>query len=184
MTNYALRRPCPNCPFRTDIPGYLREDRAREIAASLAGGAEFPCHKTTVPDPDDDGQNMATSDSQFCAGALIVLEHMGQPNQMMRIAERFGVYQPAKLDKETPVAYSLTEFVSHHAGRNIAEELEEGDTCAVVDAGCLAPAGYMVGGVVQRGTEFVDSYCTCCGEPACENCMEEDVCNRCKEWED
>lgn len=43
MTDFKLRRPCPNCPFRTDVPPYLRGARAEEIARSIANGSDFRC---------------------------------------------------------------------------------------------------------------------------------------------
>jgi hypothetical protein len=50
---YTMTTPCPKCPFRTDIRPYLRTDRAEEIADSLVH-SEFPCHKTTQHDDDDE----------------------------------------------------------------------------------------------------------------------------------
>jgi len=32
---FSFRKPCRNCPFRIDIPGYLHEERAREIIEAL-----------------------------------------------------------------------------------------------------------------------------------------------------
>lgn len=48
---------------------------------------------------------------QHCAGALIFLEAQERPNQMMRIAERIGCYDPSQLDINFPVVRSTEEFV-------------------------------------------------------------------------
>lgn len=68
---FELVRPCPKCPFRLDIPEYLRGGRAEQIARDLAGGASFACHETTVPSDEDDGSMVEAADSQMCAGAMI-----------------------------------------------------------------------------------------------------------------
>lgn len=110
MSGFDLKRPCKHCPFREDIEPYLPEWRAEEIANSLRSGATFPCHKTTAHD-EDSGEAHETRNSQFCAGALIVLELGEEPNQMMRIGERLGLYDHKKLDMESPVYSDLNEFV-------------------------------------------------------------------------
>lgn len=112
MNGYNLKRPCPNCPFRNDREPYITGERAEEIAYSLWGGAEFPCHKTTHHD--DDGDYMPSKDEQFCAGALIVQELSDGPNQMMRIAERLGMYDPRELDMAAPVYECLEDFIEAH----------------------------------------------------------------------
>lgn len=44
---FDLKRPCKDCPFRSDIPGYLTKARAREIIDGITRGqATFSCHKT------------------------------------------------------------------------------------------------------------------------------------------
>lgn len=123
---YDLVRPCAHCPFRTDKEGYIRGARAEEIASSLIRGATFPCHKTTISVDEEEGMDeegmdmVATRDSQFCAGALIMLEHMEQPNQIMRIAERLAMYEPSKLDMTSPVFEDADDFVRHHYDAQLA----------------------------------------------------------------
>lgn len=115
---YDLIRPCKHCPFRSDIRGYLRQERAEEIAESLLRGQSFPCHETTVEVEDEEGYSAreATPDSQHCAGAMIMLEAMEMPNQMMRIAERIGFYRADRLDRSAPVFADAEEFILHHDG--------------------------------------------------------------------
>lgn len=104
---YTLRAPCSNCPFRSDITPFLTEERAEEIADSLEGGATFYCHKTLDY---DDMEGEVTSRSRACAGSMITMERDGQPNQIMRIAERIGMYDPTRLEMDSPVFDSLQEW--------------------------------------------------------------------------
>ena len=100
---FNLRTPCDNCPFRSDITFFLDPRRVTEILdALLLDGKTFSCHKTVHYD--DDGEpSMPHGDEQHCAGALIMLERFNLPNQMMRIAERLGLYDPRHLAMEAPV---------------------------------------------------------------------------------
>lgn len=107
---YSMTTPCSNCPFRNDVKPYIREDRVREIEDSLARG-EFPCHKTTEPDEDDeDGGRRATDDSIHCAGALILMVKEDRSSQMMRISHRLGMFDPEKLDMDAPIYDSFDEM--------------------------------------------------------------------------
>jgi hypothetical protein len=185
---FKLRRPCVKCPFRSDVPGYLRKGRAVEIARSIAEGAIFVCHETTVADPDDDSALMGGPSSQFCAGALIVMEKNEAPNQAVRMAGRTGLYDPERMDMGAPVVGSLVEFVDHHGHTALdaliaeAKAEEDGElamesTCEVVEAGCLAPAGYMIGGLVVPGDnddEVELHLCPECGRTVCDNCSGEE----------
>jgi hypothetical protein len=177
VPEFVLKRPCANCPFRTDIPGFLRRGRAVEIAEGIAGGALFACHKTTGWD--DEAEMLVEMDSsKVCAGSLIVQERQGQVGQMLRIAERLNVYDPTRLDMEAPVARSLVEFVEHHAG-------EDAEPCAIVEDGCLAPAGLLVGGmVVPAEREGEVHECPSCGSWVCDACSNETgTCSYCAEVE-
>ncbi len=109
--NFALTKPCDNCPFRTDIKPYLSGVRAEEIASSLLKGQTFPCHKAAEYDDATGKYIVGMEKEQHCAGAMIVLEHMNAPNQMMRIAERLGLYNRKKLEMESPVHDDLDEWV-------------------------------------------------------------------------
>lgn len=108
--NYGLVRPCAHCPFRSDIPGYLRRSRAEQIVAGLRDprGGEFPCHET-MPRTDS-----PIDKAMVCAGSLLVTERDQGPNQMHRICERLNLYDPSKLDREAPCFNSFEEFIDHH----------------------------------------------------------------------
>jgi hypothetical protein len=107
---FNLKTPCSNCPFRTDVKPYLTKGRAKEICQGLVERqGTFSCHKTT--EHDEDGDTRETKDSQHCAGAMILLEKMNAPNQLMRIAERFGDYNHKELDMEAPVFKNVQAFI-------------------------------------------------------------------------
>lgn len=101
---FDLKRPCKECPFRHDRPGYLRAERVEEITNALLGGQTFQCHKTI---------DKGTKHEQHCAGALIFLEANDRPNQMMRIMERLGAYDRTKLDMSSPVFTDADEMMDH-----------------------------------------------------------------------
>lgn len=114
--DFTQTKPCPKCPFRTDFGPYLRRERAEDIADALEMGSTFTCHETTVPD-DEDEEGLGMRDgpnAQMCAGAMIVLERMEMPNQMMRISERLGLYDHRRLDMDAPVYDDLYEWVDAH----------------------------------------------------------------------
>lgn len=111
---YGMTTPCPQCPFRCDIPAYLNKARVREIERSLDRGT-FPCHKTTTHD-DETGEAVHSSDEVHCAGALILMEKEGRASQMMRIAERLGMYDASKLDMDAPVFDSFDDMAAAQPG--------------------------------------------------------------------
>lgn len=113
---FDLKKPCGKmCPFHVQcLKGWLGEDRATEIAEALEHQDQtFACHKTT--EVDDEGDSYTTSNSQHCAGAMIMLERMENTNQLMRIAERVGSYDRHKLDMESPVFDNTELFINHHS---------------------------------------------------------------------
>lgn len=107
--NFNLKKPCADCPFRTDKPhqkGWLGRERAQEIADAITQlDGTFTCHKTLQ-------QPQALQ--QHCAGAMIMLEHLEQPNQMMRIAERLGLYDHTQLNMTAPTHSTVEDFVDFH----------------------------------------------------------------------
>lgn len=103
---FDLTKPCKECPFRSDRPGYLHPERVEEITDALMSDHTFQCHKTIKSGVDD----------QHCAGALIFLEANERPNQMMRIMERLGAYDRSKLDMNLPVFTDADEMIAHQPG--------------------------------------------------------------------
>ncbi len=107
---YALKKPCANCPFLKDKTKaiQLHEDRVPGIIESLLdeSATGFSCHKTVhhsktggdwVENEDGEEVYENSGKEQQCAGALIVLEKMGRPTQLMQIMGRLGVYNPEQL---------------------------------------------------------------------------------------
>lgn len=65
---------------------------------------QFPCHKTATLNEDDEvSEFVPNENSVHCAGALIFNEKRNEPNQMMRIAERLGMYDRTKLNMQAKV---------------------------------------------------------------------------------
>lgn len=92
-----MTTPCAQCPFIQKMKHGFTLKRLSEFASG-----EFPCHKTATND-EDTGEFIENEKSVHCAGALIFLEKRNAPNQMMRIAERLGMYDHTKLDMNSEV---------------------------------------------------------------------------------
>lgn len=105
--HFDLKKPCHNCPFLRKGGVRLTLARIREIGGSALStqGATFACHKTTIDT--DDGERVDYKDSRHCAGALIFSEKNGNATQMMRIAERLGLYDAATLMKDKAAVRSV-----------------------------------------------------------------------------
>lgn len=95
---YSMVRPCDACPFGTGPKAVrgLGTARAEGIRNALLSGQSFHCHKTVKHD--DDGEAIPHKGEKECAGAMILLERIERPNQMMRVAERIGMYDMTKLE--------------------------------------------------------------------------------------
>lgn len=94
---YTQTTPCKECPFLKTMSHAFTIKRLRGFADT----GTFPCHKSATISEDD--EFLANENSVACAGALIFLEKRNQPNQMMRISERLGMYDYTKLDMESPI---------------------------------------------------------------------------------
>lgn len=186
--------PCAKCPFRKDVPIYLRLDRRREIARALVGGGGFPCHATVNYDLDEDegwDSEPDASNASMCAGAAKSLMLDGGTTNHMRVAERLGLVDLDAVAERGSEVWSLAEWQTLAEGATTddpapADDDEEVETCSTVNAGCLAPAGYAgFNGGVAYGTEPADGECASCGEPLCSNCADtEGRCSMCTEEED
>jgi hypothetical protein len=178
-----MRKPCPKCPFRRDVAPYLRPARAAQIARGIADGGEFPCHNTTVHNVTEDGDEVLVDDpqhSQFCAGALATMHASGMPNQMLRIAQRMGMYDPAQIERyAVPLVYgSLGEWAASFRD-DVQYAVEDGvrvpfEHCGIVGEDCEDPAGYQgMGHNPEPGTldpTDADNYCEDCGRAGCPAC--------------
>lgn len=108
---FDLSGPCSRCPFRSDQPGYLRPDRAREIAETVLAGGLFACHKTTISSEDEDGECEMTEgpDTQECGGAVVFAAKHGRSSQLSRVMARLGV-SVAEPNMLTPVFDTVEEM--------------------------------------------------------------------------
>ena len=90
-------KPCNDCPFRRENFISLTPGRVDEVAGNMisSAGKTFTCHKSIYP-----RKKIAKKDHQHCGGALIFAEKNGIATQMMRIAERLRIYDPARLMSE------------------------------------------------------------------------------------
>ena len=93
---FTRTKPCADCPFLRTHATIYGADRLHEFADTYV----FPCHKTAEL---VEGKYMATKNSVACAGMLIYLEKRHAPNQMMQVAERFGLYDKSLLDMNSTV---------------------------------------------------------------------------------
>lgn len=173
--------PCAKCPFRKDVPIYLRRGRRIEIAEALLSGAEFPCHGTVRWEEGDDGDEADLSHTLACAGAEKALAQKGLSSQNMRVAERLGLIDLDKVTERGAEVWDIYEWQRLAEGATSENpEEEERRTCSVVNENCEAPAGYAVGAGVIEGDEECEGECPVCGEPVCNACSNaEGVCDYC-----
>jgi hypothetical protein len=120
---FKLTKPCDSCPFRKVDGIRLTPERAREIAGLFTDsqGGTFPCHKTVdydIEDDTDDARQMRAPE-QLCAGGLIFAEKQGSVNQLMRIMERVGGYDPSALRGHDEVFDSLSEMLRAQRPRRL-----------------------------------------------------------------
>lgn len=106
---FDLKQPCSDCPFRTDKYFHLTTARKREIRDSLLNQqATFTCHKDISKDD---------REKQHCGGALILLEKLDRPNQMMRWMERLRVYDRFTLNMDAPVVDTFEQWIKMKEGK-------------------------------------------------------------------
>jgi hypothetical protein len=108
--HYDLHVPCSNCPFLKKGGIRLTPPRVKEIAGNMCSpdGKTFACHKTTG---DRDDERVEIASSRHCAGALIFSEKHKNATQMMRIAERLGMYDARKLMAEKEIVDRVFDSV-------------------------------------------------------------------------
>lgn len=94
---YRMTSPCDECPFLTKMKHGFTIKRLKDMASG-----SFHCHKTGTSD-EEECVFIPTEYSVQCAGALIFNEKREAPNQMMRIAERLGMYDRTKLNMKAKV---------------------------------------------------------------------------------
>lgn len=99
-SHLRLKRPCENCPFRTEGAIELAPGRLDGIIQGMLTDdmAPFLCHKTVHSRKggtwSDDGAYKASGNEAMCAGAAAVLMKRGRPTVAMRIAFVTGQASP------------------------------------------------------------------------------------------
>lgn len=91
-----IKKPCNNCPFRTDcLSGWLGKERAEEIAEAES----FICHKTTH----------GRGEAKQCAGFMLMRKERS-------LAVRFAITLQIDLELtgEDLVFKNENEFIKHH----------------------------------------------------------------------
>lgn len=117
---YDLVKPCKTCPFRIENDGFKFPYRRAEQIVYADGG--FACHSTTTKK----GRGVNHKEAQACAGRLIVLERSEQPDQMMRICERIGLYDRRKLKMDTPGVFEdIDDFMDNRVDEDSDDEEDE-----------------------------------------------------------
>ncbi len=128
---FNITKPCNDCPFRKQNGIRLTEPRVVDIAGQMLSpdGVAFWCHKTTVSiEETDEGSTTrgAGSDTQHCAGALIFAEKNDNATQVMRIAERLGIYRRdvvmADTNTTNEVCDTIQEMLKVNGYDNLADE--------------------------------------------------------------
>lgn len=103
---YDMKRPCDNCPFLKTGGIRLGKSRIREIVRTVTDsqGATFSCYATVdynkLDEDEDTYTHHPTEDERHCAGGLIFAEKQKKASQMVRIAERLGLYDYKRLDQD------------------------------------------------------------------------------------
>lgn len=107
---FEIKRPCADCPFRTDCNPFLR--RAPEIRRQMRDDHFwFACHETTGA---KGGRRVKPANQSHCAGLMGVLWRERNPNIAMRMALAFKLITIEQLESISQVFNNLDEFVAHH----------------------------------------------------------------------
>ncbi len=59
-----------------------------------------------------DDETFVGPNAQQCAGVMAILHRIDRPNDAMQLAERFGLWDPAKLDSTAPFYSSVEEAIA------------------------------------------------------------------------
>lgn len=72
--------------------------------------------------------------SQVCAGAMLLLDAIGQPNRIMQLGKMLGEFGPAGLDREAPACRSVEAFLALHGAEveEVAELISEQESWRVL----------------------------------------------------
>ncbi len=106
---FAVRKPCANCPFRNDdhaIP--LQPGRRESIIEGLLSGQHetFSCHATVYRKDGrnhDENENYRPVDVSVCPGAAAVARKFGRDLTIVQLATRLGFIPYEHYDEALPL---------------------------------------------------------------------------------
>jgi hypothetical protein len=97
---FDVTTPCGECPFRRHGHRAVRLTKGRifEVAGNMLDpdGSSFSCHNACHGERDDADGYRPSVDDIHCVGALVFAERHRNQTKAMQIAERIGLYDPAK----------------------------------------------------------------------------------------
>jgi hypothetical protein len=107
----ALTTPCSNCPFRKVGAISLMPGRLVDIVKDLLTDdlSTFHCHKTLDWSGEDSAYKITGSES-VCAGSMIYLEKIRQPNVVMRIGYALGKLDQAVLKDQADIIIDEVKY--------------------------------------------------------------------------
>lgn len=116
---FDLKRPCKNCPFRSDETGirFACRERAEDIEES-AYRSGFPCHLSAdlIEDSPLDEMNgyVFGEETQYCAGHIIfeLKSGMGLPWPGIDNDDELADRLSAQVDFDAPVFETVEDFVN------------------------------------------------------------------------
>lgn len=121
--HFDLTRPCPDCPFRTDIRFVLTPAR---VVALLEGifqeGQTFTCHNASQGCWREDTYLPSQGD-QHCAGALLLIQWEDVGHRMTQLAQQLGLYDPSRLDMGAPVFSTVEAMLARFGALALATDL-------------------------------------------------------------
>ena len=122
MTAFDMKRPCLNCPFRTDETAirFAARERAEEIEET-AYRYGFPCHTTAELIEDDEGSSTFVfgDRSQHCVGYAIMRLKAGDCHGWPGIGndEDLAARLSERVDFDAPVFDSEEDFFAANTTR-------------------------------------------------------------------
>lgn len=113
---FDLKKPCKNCPFRSDASAirFSGLERAEEIEESAYRNG-FPCHLSAVDTSEEDEENggyVFGENTQHCAGYIImqINESLGSPWPGINNDEALYERLAEQMDFTSPVFNNSDEF--------------------------------------------------------------------------
>lgn len=97
--NFNLKKPCSNCPFRSDKNFPLRKERVIEIVDGIEDGRTFTCHKT-----------LDCEEQSHCAGAIQYLDQKDLFTRPLSMARTLGLWD-GKTTRLVPVYKSKEQMI-------------------------------------------------------------------------